>query len=127
MQIAARDLAALAGAFARPEDRPGAAEALAHTLGGEALLLFSPDPELDVLLPAPGLPQTLPQAGPWREFVNETLRSGSTTGTRVWKRTTFTWSMRDSRAIRSSSRRGDRISGSPPVTITSQICGRAAI
>ena len=50
---------------------------------------------------------------------------GSTIGTRLWMRITPTWSMASRAAISSASRRGDSISGSPPVRITSQISGRA--
>ena len=52
------------------------------------------------------------------------MRAGSTSGTRVWKRTTFTWAIAPSRRTSALRRRGDRIKGSPPVTITSQISGR---
>ena len=54
------------------------------------------------------------------------IRSGSTTGTRVWKRTTFTCVDRAERAHHARARRrGDSTSGSPPVRITSQISGCA--
>ncbi|HWP34243.1 MAG TPA: hypothetical protein VNM66_01470, partial [Thermodesulfobacteriota bacterium] len=52
----------LAG-LADPARRPAAVRALAAGLGAEELVVFVPDPELGVLLPAPGFPQTLPAAG----------------------------------------------------------------
>ena len=55
--------------------------------------------------------------------IDRAARAGSTTGTRVWKRTIFTCSMALSRPMISASRRGESTSGSPPVRITSQISG----
>ena len=49
------------------------------------------------------------------------MRAGSAIGTRVWMRTTLTWSIAASARITARSRRAESTSGSPPVRITSQI------
>ncbi|MDB4949529.1 MAG: Histidine kinase, partial [Gemmatimonadetes bacterium] len=74
-------LPGLLGAFADPAGRPAAARALARALGGEGLALFAPDPELGVLLPAPGLPQTLNGAARWRHFLDRCVEHGAYQGT----------------------------------------------
>lgn len=61
-------------AFADPEKRLGALKGLAQGIGAQDALLFVPDPLLNVLLPAPGLPQTLP-SGAWRPFLLEVERA----------------------------------------------------
>jgi signal transduction histidine kinase len=45
------------------------ARELAQQLGAENLIIFINDPELDVLLPAPGFPQTLRAGRQWRAFI----------------------------------------------------------
>ncbi len=42
---------------------------LARYIGAYDVLLFIRDPELNVFLPPPGLPQTLPEGGEWQEFL----------------------------------------------------------
>ncbi|HEX8319113.1 sensor histidine kinase [Longimicrobium sp.] len=69
------------GELATPEGRPEAAAALARLLGGERLLLFAPDPELGVVLPAPGFPQVLRGAAAWRAFIEASARDGGFEGT----------------------------------------------
>ena len=49
--------------------RPAAAQALAGRLNTESLLLFVRDPTLGLLIPAPGMPQTVRGGRSWREFV----------------------------------------------------------
>ncbi|HEX8375053.1 MAG TPA: histidine kinase dimerization/phospho-acceptor domain-containing protein, partial [Geminicoccaceae bacterium] len=71
----------LVGELATPERRPEAAAALARLLGGERLLLFAPDPELGVVLPAPGFPQVLRGAAAWRAFIEASAREGAFEGT----------------------------------------------
>lgn len=56
-------------AFANPEQRAHAAAGLAALAGGHDALLFVRDPLLEVLLPAPGFRQTLPDAS-WRRFLD---------------------------------------------------------
>jgi signal transduction histidine kinase/ActR/RegA family two-component response regulator len=59
-----------------PGRRQEAALALAQHAGAEQLIIFTSDPELDVLLPAPGFPQTLPDGRTWREFLMACVRDG---------------------------------------------------
>jgi signal transduction histidine kinase len=80
MEDRAAALLALAPAFARPPDRPAAWGALARLLGCDAVMFFTRDPELGVLLPAPGLPQTLRAAGEWRAFVDSCVNDGVLSG-----------------------------------------------
>ncbi len=65
---------------AAPDRRGLATTTLAELLGGQALLLFAADPELGVLLPAPGLPQVLPGAMQWRDFLQHCVLAGSHAG-----------------------------------------------
>lgn len=51
--------------------RVQAARDLAARLGADELLLFLPDPQLGVLLPAPGFTQTLRGDSAWRTFLSE--------------------------------------------------------
>jgi len=62
-------LLSLVAALTQPEARTAAAKALAAHIGAEDLLVFVPDRELGILLPAPGFPQTLPDAKAWRLFL----------------------------------------------------------
>lgn len=62
---------ALLIAFARPLERSRAMRGLAQGVGAEDALLFVRDPLLDILLPAPGLLQSLPSAQ-WRQFLTDT-------------------------------------------------------
>jgi len=68
-QLATSALHTLRG-FGRPERRPRAAAELARLFDADDLLVFAPDPELGVLLPGPGLPQTLRGANEWRGFLD---------------------------------------------------------
>lgn len=56
--------------FGDPGARVRAASELAAFVGARQLIFFTPDPELDVLLPAPGLPQTMNDAAEWRRVLN---------------------------------------------------------
>jgi PAS domain S-box-containing protein len=49
--------------------RQEAARQLARYLGAENLLIFLPDAEVGVLLPAPGFAQTLPEGRSWQAFL----------------------------------------------------------
>ncbi len=69
------------GELAEPGRRQEAAAALARLLGAEGLLLFAPDPEMGVPLPAPGLSQVLRGAGEWRAFLGVCARQGDLSGT----------------------------------------------
>jgi len=70
-------VAQLAGLLAQPARRAEAAAALAARLGGESLLVFVRDPEIGILLPAPGFPQTLAGGGQWRAFLAACTAAGS--------------------------------------------------
>ncbi|HEY0136091.1 MAG TPA: HAMP domain-containing sensor histidine kinase, partial [Nannocystis sp.] len=59
----------LLSALAEVAGRPAAARALARRLGADELLLLVRDPELGVLLPAPGFPQTMRGGPTWRTFL----------------------------------------------------------
>ena len=62
--------------LAGPAQRPAAAETLARHLGVERLMIFIPDPELGVLLPAPGFPQTIAGGAAWRAFLRRCATPG---------------------------------------------------
>jgi two-component system, cell cycle sensor histidine kinase and response regulator CckA len=68
------------GEFADPEHRQAAATRLAEALGGDELFVFGADPEIEVLLPAPGLPQTLKDGAAWKAFLVCCRESGSHVG-----------------------------------------------
>lgn len=68
------------GQFARPEQRLEATSRLAKALGGDELFIFVADPEIDVLLPAPGLPQTLKNAAAWKAFLARCVVDGAHLG-----------------------------------------------
>jgi signal transduction histidine kinase len=61
-------------------DRSGAIADLAASLQADDLVIFVADPEIGVLLPAPGFPQTLPGGGEWRALVQEAADTGSAAG-----------------------------------------------
>ncbi|HET7274833.1 MAG TPA: ATP-binding protein [Longimicrobiaceae bacterium] len=68
------------GEMALPDGRTTATATMARVLGGRSLILFAGDPELDVVLPAPGLPQTLRRAQDWRNFLAECVQNGDHAG-----------------------------------------------
>lgn len=84
----------LVGQFSDPGQRAQVALKLAAWLGVERLVVFLRDPELRVLLPGPGFPQTLGRA--WREMAQEALREGEA-GARVLSLENRDW---DARAYR---------------------------
>ncbi|MCA1552821.1 MAG: sensor histidine kinase [Chloroflexi bacterium] len=57
--------------LADPARRQQTARTLAHQLGAEDLIVFTRDPEIRVLLPAPGFVQTLPQGRRWQAFLED--------------------------------------------------------
>lgn len=73
-------IARLAVALAPPAERATVAPRLAHALGAEDLVLLVRDPELDVMLPAPGFPQTLRGGAAWRAFIERCHLPGRYTG-----------------------------------------------
>ena len=70
----------LLGNFASPQRRRDAYRQVADLLGVAEVWLLTPDPELDIRLPAPGLPQTLRMAREWRTLVARCLEAGAATG-----------------------------------------------
>jgi PAS domain S-box-containing protein len=73
--IAGASYAALLYDLTGAPDRRTAVRALAQALGTTDLLLFLRDPELDVLLPAPGFPQTLPDGRAWQAFLRRCVEA----------------------------------------------------
>ena len=63
-------LLSLVAGLTQPENRRAAARALAAHIGADDLMVFVRDPELNILLPAPGFLQTLPDASAWRRFLD---------------------------------------------------------
>lgn len=63
------ELCSLVADLVTPECRSEAARRLACALGAENLVLFLPDPQLGVPLPAPGFPRTFPDGRAWRDLV----------------------------------------------------------
>ena len=63
-------------ALALPDQRSAAARALANTLGARELIVFIRDPEVGVMLPPPGFPQTLPDGRRWQAFLTECVQRG---------------------------------------------------
>jgi signal transduction histidine kinase len=80
MSDASATLLALAPSFARVADRAPAWAALAQALGCDAIMFFTRDPELHVLLPAPGLAQTLHHADAWRALIDRCAEHGEQAG-----------------------------------------------
>ncbi|MGH7444600.1 MAG: sensor histidine kinase, partial [Longimicrobiales bacterium] len=76
MPLTSDDLLAVLGALPEPALRREALRRVAGVLGCAELIVFTPDPELGVLLPVPGLPQTLRPAAPWREFAAQCRSHG---------------------------------------------------
>ena len=70
----------LLGDFALPHQRADAYRQLANALGVAEVWLLTLDPELDILLPAPGLPQTLRGAREWRALVARCVEERAATG-----------------------------------------------
>ncbi|HVE65813.1 MAG TPA: HAMP domain-containing sensor histidine kinase, partial [Thermoanaerobaculia bacterium] len=74
--MALEETLALVTKLADPARRRAAARALAVHLGASDLIVFVRDLDLDVLLPAPGFPQTLPRGRIWRDFLRGCRSSG---------------------------------------------------
>jgi signal transduction histidine kinase len=71
------ELLRLLGGIAVPGNRATAAVELGRLLGGETLILFAADPELDVVLPAPGFAQVMRGAPAWRAFLQRCRDDGA--------------------------------------------------
>jgi signal transduction histidine kinase/ActR/RegA family two-component response regulator len=70
------EIFALAARLASTLDRLEAARALARRCGATDLIIFVKDAEVDVLLPAQGFLQTLPQARRWNVFLSGLVSGG---------------------------------------------------
>jgi signal transduction histidine kinase len=66
----------LATAVADPQTRRQAARDLARQFGGNDVLFFLRDDEVNLLLPAPGFPKSLPNGRLWAEFLDRVAREG---------------------------------------------------
>jgi signal transduction histidine kinase len=69
-----------ATAIAVPETRLAAAAALGKEFGGDRLLVFLRDAEIDAMLAAPGFPQALPNGRLWTAFLEEAVTRGELSG-----------------------------------------------
>ena len=70
----------LVTALAEPAGRADAARVLARHLGADDLVLFVRDLGVDLLLPAPGFPQTLNEPRRWRQLLDRCVESGRADG-----------------------------------------------
>ena len=73
-------LISLAARLLDPASRPDAIAELRSCFRATDFLIFIPDQQASVLLPAPGFPQTLPRTKLWRSFLSKTVESGEHTG-----------------------------------------------
>ncbi|MES3020656.1 MAG: ATP-binding protein [Pseudomonadota bacterium] len=77
----------MAAVFARlqaAESRLDGARALAALCGAQQVLVFGKDTEVDVFLPAPGMPQTLHRADQWQPFLRQCVLDGSARAALPW-------------------------------------------
>ena len=63
------ELAGLLAGIADPANRRDSVRSLCQWIQCDDLILFLPDPELHIPVPAAGFPKTLPNGRAWREFV----------------------------------------------------------
>jgi signal transduction histidine kinase/ActR/RegA family two-component response regulator len=80
MTMARRPLRELLLPLAASATRVAAAQALARELGAQGVLLYVRDPELEVMLPAAGMPKTLPGGPLWRAFLRRCLTEARPAG-----------------------------------------------
>jgi signal transduction histidine kinase/ActR/RegA family two-component response regulator len=71
----------LVARLSNPNERLATARLLAAIAGAENLVVFVVDVEIGVLLPAPGFPQTLPDAKRWKEFLARLSPGATLAGT----------------------------------------------
>ncbi len=70
----------LIGKLSDKSQREKIGKKFAEMLGVEDLVIFVKDAQLDILLPAPGFPQTLPDGVKWRAFLEKCLKQKKYTG-----------------------------------------------
>jgi signal transduction histidine kinase/ActR/RegA family two-component response regulator len=75
-----RDTIQLVASLADIPTRGEATVALAAQVGADALLLFVEDVEVDAMLPAPGVPQTVAGGASWRELLQRCRATGTHRG-----------------------------------------------
>lgn len=63
--------------LAEPHQRRRAARGVAEVYGADCIILFIRDPGVDVLLPASGFPQTLPNGKLWQAFLTRCAEAGT--------------------------------------------------
>ena len=80
VSLVAPSLLQLVANLAGPQVRTAAARELAVAMGAESLIMFIRDEEVGALLPAPGFPQTLPDAAAWRAFLADCVDRGGAVG-----------------------------------------------
>jgi signal transduction histidine kinase/ActR/RegA family two-component response regulator len=68
----------------RPDTRLAGTNRLAHYAGVAQVLVFGKDREVELFLPAPGLPQTLPASRRWQEFLRQCANLGSAESSLPW-------------------------------------------
>lgn len=66
----------LVSRLSESSNRIYAATELAAYFGCRYLIIFISDPEINILLPAPGFPQTIPGGKEWYTFLDKTLEKG---------------------------------------------------
>ncbi|WP_207429375.1 cell wall metabolism sensor histidine kinase WalK [Pedobacter sp. SYSU D00535] len=71
----------LISGLSESSERMHAASKLAEYLGGSSLMIFIRDPEINILLPAPGFQQTIPDGNKWHCFLNDTAKQEIHKGT----------------------------------------------
>jgi signal transduction histidine kinase len=71
----------LIAGLSESSNRMHAASKLASFFGGRSLMIFIRDPEINILLPAPGFQQTIPDGKEWYSFLNKTVTQEFYTGT----------------------------------------------
>jgi signal transduction histidine kinase/ActR/RegA family two-component response regulator len=59
-----------------PDQRRNTARELARYVGADDLTIFIFDADIQVFLPAPGFPQTLPDGRKWKSFLDECKKNG---------------------------------------------------
>jgi PAS domain S-box-containing protein len=77
-----RELLSLIGSLGKDHSFAENTQAIALKLGAKDLLILAHDPDLGIILPLPGFPQTLPQGYRWRSFLEE-INPGDCRGTEL--------------------------------------------
>ncbi len=71
----------LISGLSESSDRMPAASKLAEYFGGRSLMIFISDPEINLLLPAPGFQQTIPDGKAWYSFLDNSAKQEFFSGT----------------------------------------------